>query len=678
MKSKILSVILILFMIVLSTVPALAEDTESKKLEELILKVKQILDIPEQYNNFTYSSNETEQQITLWNLNWENTKGDSNISVSIDSDGNFHSYNKYIYSKDQTGTGNYSKSDCKKQAEEFLQKVIPNRANQLKEDTHITYRSYDNHTFRYKLYIKDIPVEFSSVTVEVNKYTNEVVRFNSDGLEDLDYPQSTNIINLQEATKLYLDRVGISLKYYSYYDYNTRRLKVFPAYSLDSNNISIDSNTGKLMNVYNHYYNFAKQEMSADEVGNAGGARVSLNPEEIAEIENTSTLISKQKAESIVRENIDLINDDTKLESISLGKSYIDNKYIYSLYFDNAYAQVNASSGELIAFSSYKTNEAAANSALSQSKAKEIAQQFLEKISSDKLKQTKYKESYIVENPEKDTKSSYNFEFVRQINGMDFVDNYLSIDIDKNTGDITNYWNKWYDDVEINDIGYIITDEDAFNKLNEIGNFGLSYTMIDENKVGLVYKFTTLDNGYLLDPIKAIRIDYKGEEYIDETSLPEYSDIQGHWCEEYVTKLLENGYYIKSEKFNPNNRITQSIFLKYLYSTRQNSFTEDEFYKNLIEKGIITKEEVAPNSYITIEEAAKFITRYMGYDKIAIHSEIFTNLFENKISDEYKGYVTICYALKIIDTATDNTMKNKDNVTNAQAAKMIYTLINLK
>lgn len=675
MKSKILSIILSLSMAVLSSVPTLAAENESNKLEELILKVNQTLDIPDEFSDFTYSSNEVEDSVNLWYMNWENPKDNSNISVTIDNDGNFCNYNKYVYNKEQTGTGNYSKADCRKQAEDFLQKVIPEHINQLKEDTKTTYRSYDNHSFRYKLYVKDIPVEFSSVTVEVNKYTNEVVNFNAEGLENLDYPQSSSSINLQQATKLYLDRVGISLKHYSYYDYNTKKLKVFPAYSLDNNIIGIDANTGKLMTVYNNYYSFAEGKLMNASTDEAGTVRDSLKPEEIAEIESTSTLISKQKAESIVRENISSIDDNTELKSISLQKSYIDNKYVYSLYFDSAYAQVNASSGELIAFSNYKTTEADSSTDVSQSKAKEIAEQFLEKVSSDKLKQTKYKEPYIIENEQKDKDSNYVFEFIRQINGIDFLSNYLSICIDK-SGDIVDYRNRWYDNVSLNDIGHVMTEEDAFNKLNEVGNFRLTYTMIDKNKVGLVYKFTTLDNEYLLEPIKAIRLNYKGEQYVDET-LPEYSDIKGHWCEQYVTELLESGYYIKSEKFNPNNRITQLSFLRYLYSPRQNSFTEDEFYQNLIEKGIINKEEVAPNSYITIEEVAKFITRYMGYDKIATHSEIFADLFTGNITDEYKGYVTICYALGIVESS-DKTINTKQNVTNAQAAKMIYTLINLK
>lgn len=677
MKSKILSTILILSTIFMTSISTFAAESEneSETLKQLILKVNQVIEIPKEYNDFSYSLNNSDirgKNIDIWSLNWANDTY-SNISVSIDSEGNFYSYYKNLYNNTETGTGNFSRNDSKQVAQQFLEKVIPTYVNQLREDDNAinTIRG-NNHTFRYKLYVNDIPVEFSLVTVNVNKYTNEVIGFSADGLEDINYPSSNNIITKQDAKKLYLDRVGVNLKYYSYFDYKTKKLKVFPAYSLNDDNIAIDSNTGKLMLLHSYGFNPLTKEAAADEMSVSAGG---LTPEEEAEVKNTSNLISKEKAESIVRENVPIISSDMKVSSVSLSKSNIDSKYIYSIYFEEAFAQVNAVTGELISFFSYKPTETGSLD-LSQTKSKEIAQQFLEKVASDKLTQTRYDEPYIVENPQ-EIGSNYQFKFIRQINGIDFIDNYLNVEIDKTTGDIVRYSNTWYDNVAINDIGYVMTDEIAFDKFDEVGKFGLSYSMVDEDKVGLVYKFTNLDNGYLLDPIKSVRLDYKGEEYSDE-SLPEYSDIKGHWCEEYVTKLLENGYYIKGDKFNPNNQITQIRFLKYLYSPRQNSFnTDDEFYQGLIEKELIDKEDVTPNSYITLQDAAKFITKYMGYEKLAVHPEIFANLFENKVSDEYKGYITICYSLGIIEANADNTIRNSDSITNAQTAKMIYKLINL-
>ena len=220
------------------------------------------------------------------------------------------------------------------------------------------------------------------------------------------------------------------------------------------------------------------------------------------------------------------------------------------------------------------------------------------------------------------------------------------------------------------DISKAMTKEDAFNKIKELTSFGLQYIMLDKNKVGLVYNFKNLNENYIIDPISGIRLDYTGQAYKDN-KLPEYTDISGHWCEKTVKELLENGYYIDGEKFNPDMNITQINFFKYIYSPMKNNYTDDEFYDMLIQNGVIKKEEKAPNSFVSNQDAAKFIVRYLGYDKVAIHPEIFINPFKDNVEEQYKGYAAMCYALNIIKGDRNGNFNGTHNISNAEAATII-------
>lgn len=128
------------------------------------------------------------------------------------------------------------------------------------------------------------------------------------------------------------------------------------------------------------------------------------------------------------------------------------------------------------------------------------------------------------------------FNYVRQVNGIEFSGNYLNVEVDKNTGKIIGYDNNWYDNASFPDISNIISKEAAFNKIKDLAGFSLQYTMLDANKVGIVYDFINKNDSYIIDPINGIRIDYSGKAY-RENKLPEYTDINGHWCEKTVREL---------------------------------------------------------------------------------------------------------------------------------------------
>lgn len=683
-KRKILGCILVLCMVITISTPAFGADTDSASLEKAIVYVKEIISIPAEYTDFTYSSSEydlNDSKVKVWKLSWNDLeKNKGQISVSIDEYGNLIKYDKYDADNNSKILAKITKSEGEEVAEKFLQKVVPNYAKNMKNiDYNFNNGSDSEYYYKFEEFANDIPVDFISFNIGVNKQTGEVTSLSE--LEPQNktfvYPVADGIIEKQEAEKAYINNINLQLKYYSSYDYKQKKINVFAAYSLDPNESkAINAKNGEVVNLYRPIYVNSKGDSGFSEKSTADASvNNELTKEEVEAINNISGLITKEKAEGIIRGNIDGIASDEKVANASLTKENIDDKYIWKITFDSAYGQVDARTGELLSF--YYYNEKG-NKNISKNEAQNIAENFLKKVSPLKFNQTKYDDSdYILYNKSLESDDNgqyYLFNYNRIVNGIEFVNNSLNVRVNMTTGKIVEYNSNWYDNITFPDISGVMNKENAFNKIDEMVNFALEYNRISKDEIALIYNFRDLNERYLLDPIKGIRLDYNGQPYKDK-STPNYNDISGTACEKTVKALLENGYYITGDKFNPNSNITQINFLKYLYSPVQNYYNDDEFYEMLISNGVIKKEEKSPNSIITNKEAAKLIVRYLGYDKVAQNPEIFKSSFNDEIDLKYVGYVSICYGLGIMKGDKSGKFNGNRYMTNAKAAEAIYNLL---
>lgn len=672
------------------SIPAFGAEEDSSSLEQAIITAKNIITVPDDYTDFTHDLSERDTangKVKVWMLNWSEKEGKNGyISASVGEDGFLYSYNKSINDENSSGLAKITKSEAKTEAEKFLDKVVPSSSEQMKEiDNNYNDYSGDEYNFTYQEFVNEVPVSFVTMNIGVNKYSGEVTSFNGENpeIKGIEYPNLNGIISQDEAGKAYIEKLGINLKYYSYYDDKQKKMNIFAGYSIDNNtNKAIDAKTGQAVALYKEepmYVNKADGTVGNASQNSLFETEAALTQEEIDAINNVSKLITKEKAESILREAFDIIPADMKVNDASLNKNYINDGYTWRISFDKAYGEVNAESGEVISLH-YYNNDNNSNKNISETYGRNIAENFLKKVTPDNFAQTKYEESnnnpvtlkIRTIQPEGDILS---YSYVRQVNGIEFPDNSLRVEVSKTNGKVVGYDKNWYENVSFPNVSKAMDKAAAFNKIKELAEFGLEYTMIDKDKVGLVYNFINSDN-YIIDPVSGIRLDYTGQAY-KENKLPEYSDIKGQWCEKVVKELLDNGYYIDGDKFNPNMSITQINFFKYMYSpVKDNYSSDDEFYDMLIQNGIIKKEEKAPNSLVSNQDAAKFIIRYLGYDNIAVHPEIFNNPFKDNIDEKYKGYAAMCYGLNIIK-GTNGDFNGTHNISNAEAAVIIYNLISV-
>ena len=673
-------------LILTSAIPAFADDTTtSKGLEQAILQVKSITTIPSDYKVFQYSSNTYEENgknVSVWYLNWNNDDYSGGISATGEDGGYLINFNTYS-SKPKEGLGTISRDAAEKKAEAFLAKVRPDIASKLRAMPNTNYNNGDRHYFNFKPYINDAIVSYVDVNVEVDRFTGEVIGYNFTGSsEDLSkLPDASGVIGLEAAQKAYLDKIKVDLSYYSNYDYNKRILTVFPAYSgANREGKAIDAKTGEPVDLYNDYiYYGGMGDGGAMKTASSNASDSQLTQEELNAITGLSSLITKEKAESVLRSTIPGLVSNEKVLSTSLTKNYVEkDKYQWEIGFDGAYGVVNAKTGEVTSYYIYNEDSRSGHAALTEEKAREKVDAFIKKMAPEKFEQSRFYESPNIRLYKTDSNvTDYSFNYYRQVNGVDFIDNGFTVIVNKDSGVVTNYDCTWYDNVTFPSIEKVISPEDAFKTINTTGKMGLMYKKIKADQAALVYDFTVPANDYLIDPTTGGKLGYDGKAY-KETALPEYTDIKGHWAEAKILKLLENGYYLQGEKFNPNQKINQLSFLRYLYSPIQMYYDDDSFYDLMINDKIIKKEEKSPTAVMTRQDAAKFIVRYLGQGRAAEHPEIFINPFKDKVSDAYKGYAAICYGLKVMQGDKNGRFNGTNQVSNAEAAVMIYNALQVK
>lgn len=677
-RKKIISILLSLCISLSSmSIAAFGAEIDSENFEQAIVNVKSIVSISDDYKNFSHSArqiNQGDDTITVWDLEWENDDEDNGgyISAEIDSYGNLCRYSSFKYDYDSSGLIKVSREKAENTAYEFLKKVLPDYCSDMK----IVDRDYndvygDEYNFTYQQYVNNIPVDFVKVNIGVNKFTGELESYSGleAGFKKMDYPNTEGIMDIEDAKSRYIDNIQGDFSYYSSYNYKEKNNKNFASYSVN-NGKAVDAKSGDIVNTNNSKFDFYADKYSMGDIESAvdESGTAELSEAEKEEVNNISGLISKEKAQEVIKENIDLFSN-RNIFDVVLNKNYISNMYIWEINFDNGYVEVNARTGEVIAFYLYDAVSGNGNNTFDEQAAKEKAENLLKRLAGNKFSQTRLNDEY------SDPKGSlYEFNYIRQINGKNFMNNKLNVSIDKNTGNIVGYNSIWYDDANLPDVSQAISKTDAFNKFNDSESFGLHYVLNEKNTVELVYGFSEENFPYYIDALTGNKIDSMGNEY-KSNKLPEYNDIQGHWCEKIVKELLDSGYYIPEDKFNPNTNISQINFFKYMLSRDMSDYSEDELYEILIDRGIVKKEERNASGPVTNKDAAKFITRYLGYDKLAQNSKIFNNVFKDSIDDDYLGYANICYGLNIIKGDSKGNFNENQCVNNAKAALYIYNIV---
>jgi len=677
-------------------------DSSAGSMETALIAAKTLLEIDDSvFTEFSYSSSfsnyETREGL-IWSFNWSDNKN-GYIYAIVQGDGTVLQYYKYNYRGSTFGFAEISKETAIKTADGFIKRAKPDTYSYFKAPDDIFVSIHDGeYRLVYYAEVNGYAFKASVVTVSINKFTGEVIGYSTSNVNPRNYnfESASNLISESAAVAAYAEKIGLSLEYRSFFNYEDGSIKVFPVYLFNAgSNRYISAKNGEVVEyVYDlgaddgalYGTNQAAPEAAYDMA--AGGTGASLTPAEIAAIDKVSNYITSEQALQKLLEVMGLTDLDIKAlgqQYIGLNRDYYNrDRYYYSIdmyrsldvtpkddeimYFSGS---VDAESGRVISFSFNYYGIPLSAGDFSEKQAADAVEAFLKKNAPDEYAKSKLDETQGTAVSPSNYRGDYYVNYNRYENDIVFRDNGISLSFNRFTGKITRYSLNWYDNVTFPGISNVLAPESALAAFVESSGSSINYITTGNGNTSLVYAF---ESGRLIDPFSGKALEYNGEPMNENAQAPDYSDIAGHWSEKAVKRLLDNGVYLWGGKFEPNKVMTELEFLQYLLLIEPSYYRAEptEFFA---ERGIDIAAD--PDKTLTRQEAVRIIVEYLGYKKLAQQSERFVYPFTDSIKQEYKGYVTICYMLGII--SGDNGKFNaSSNITRAQAAVILQNLIIVK
>jgi len=665
-----------------------------KQLKKAIVRSKELFNIGSEYDEFRQEVSTREGQV-LFYLNWSDSKGKlGNVNVTITEDGTVTSFSKWKprYDEQRPQLPKISKEEGLKTAEDFIKKVSPKFADSIKyidvqEPLNIYSDGYNYYFIRTE---NGIPYYNNNINIYIDNSTGEVKDYYTYWDMDLVFPDKEDIISLEKAQGLYEEKIGLDLLYKT--NYIDKKTKTYLAYGPLNANLGINAKNGEVVPL-NDYYGI--YEKSTDMGGMGSGVRENLSPDEQEAVEGISGLISKEEAEKIARDILEL-DSEYKLRDANLYSNWRNpNEYNWNMDFvkkikDNYFytnISINAKTKKLLSFYKDDPIDPEEKPKYAKEKALEIAKEYIKKVSPDKLDLIELDKGYywVEPIPEQDPQRIYRFQFNRKIDNAYVEDEGISIMVDGVNGKVREFRIAW-NDIEFPSKDNVIPVEKAYDILFKDIGMELKYIypdryeeVIKEKKEAILVYGLKSDKPANIDANTGTLLNYRGEPYKKQTTIS-YNDIDNSYAKDKIKILAQYGIALPGEEFKPKEKITQRDFL-YLLAKASTPYmdidsSEENLYNTLINSGIIKENEKAPEKIVTKEEGIKYIIRALKYDKIADLTEIYKDIFKDTkdIDPKLKGYVSIAYGLKIVEGSNGN-LNPKAELKREDGANMIYNYL---
>lgn len=692
---KYLILLLIVTLILGGAMPnaAFGESRLDAKLEEVILKVKKIFNISNDYDTFNSRINSYDNE-TYFYMSWSDSTGKlKNISVNADVDGNIIYFDQYdsVYKEPESKLPNYTKEEATKLALEFIGRVSPDLFSQIElvENQNYSY-SYDTmYYFTFQRMVNNIPFPENYINLHINKYTGEVNNYSVTWDRTLEFPSPDKIISLEEGKKAFMDEIGLKLFYKNSYTpiriLNTgEETNYFLAYTtMEGNRKGIDAFTGKALDI--SYYIIYDRAAEESVMKNSAAG---ITPEERVEIDKLTGIKSIEEIERLARNILDL-DKDYKLQSKNLYSDVRNpGDYRWSLYFLktlekdkhlSADISINAKTGQMLSFSKYEPHDKDDKPVINKNQALKLAEEYINKIYPDKVNDIEL----LVNENLKDDQQSYHFSFIRKIDDIYVENDIIGVGVDAISNKISSFSINWFKG-NFPPKGEIIPIDKAYEVLfNDIG-YELKYISIynyekpngENREIRLVYAVKT-SKPLLISANSGGILDYSGKPY-KENEVVVYEDIDDSYAREKIRTLAEYGVAFKTTEFKPKDKIIQKDFLYLLWKSQYPYRTEDDdmeqIYKDLIRIRVLKEDEKNPEAYVTKQEAVKFVIRMMSLEKVAQIEGIYKEIFKDAkdISKDLIGYVNIAYGLNIISGDGNGSILPRYELKREDAASIIY------
>ena len=686
-------------------------ETSESGFETALIAVKTLIEVDDDvFTDFNYSSSysnyETREGL-IWYFNWSGEQNLKYSYISATASENGVLLNFYKYASDGKGFGLavISKAEAVSISGEFIKRANPDTYGYYKpaSDVYVNIGSRE-YTVVFNAEVNGYPFTAATLYCRVDKFTGEVTGYNTSNYDPrwYEFEDAAAIISEEEAVAAYVEKIGLGLEYVSIYNYESGETTILPVYRFSSfGDRFISAVTGDVVQyVYDRAVSGADTgaggasspaAMAENQMGASDSSgRASLSPAEIAASERVSSFITSEQAlQNLLGtagiEDLDIGGFPDQY--ISLYRDYVDrDRYCYNISLSSfgipeargttlygVYGRVEAETGRVLSFDLYYDSgfggevpeeeftddqvDAIVESFLKKEAPAEFAKSVLEFMYSPGVDPYSYRRGYY-------------YQYVRYENDIPFRNNSITLSFDARSGRITSYNLNWNDSASFPDVGNVLEAVEALSVFAAQSGSSIFYTTAGDGKAALVYQF---NYSAFIDPFTGMALDYNGMPPSEAGAPPDYKDIGGHWCEDVVMKLLDNGIVMWGGSFEPDMTLTQIEFLQFLMLTEPYYYYGYSPAMFFADRNIDI--QIEDDKIITRQDAVWMITQYLGYARLAEQSEWFVYPFSDDVGDDYRGYVTICYMLGIVNGDGAGGFGAGDNITRAQAAMMIYNLI---
>ncbi len=643
-------------------------------LEKLTLSVKQRVEIPEKYTEFSTNTRWDKDGSRTVYFEWKTVEDDF-INVCATMDGIITDYYNSAY-EIRRGISKITAEKAVEIANLFMKKVNPDIASEyvfLEENVRKDY----GISIIAERFVGKARVAGDQASITLDGETGEVVSLYVLNT-DYNFESQESVISLEDAKMKFSERTQLSICYI-----DGKGGDIIPVYldygKLYEEGFGIDAFTGEGV-----YY-----MPESDNRGGAGGvtndkfmgaikedsaADIYLTETELKDLSKYENYITKEDAEKKLKSIKAFGIENFTLQSASYSEKFIykDDERVsdgmnlsLSFTYNKLYARatLDAESGEILSFYRYQTeNEAKIDS----EKAKKIADDFMAEYCNKP-----YMKATVIERHSLSRNIYY-----EEVETVPYINNETSVNVDLNSGYISNYINGFdeYDKTKLIDWSQVIANNMAHKNYINGCEYELAYidiygtTAMPLYKIGVkeepvkVYKlfYRIKEKPYVVDALTGELLMADGEPY--EKTYKSFKDIEGHWCETAVNALVDNGYLqVEGVNFNPNDAIT-------VKEANEMLSVASLYRKNINKK---------PTENLNRIEAVKAIICGAGYEKVGELSEIYKPVFGDfsSIASEDMGYVALAKGFGIVKGDQNGNFNPDTITTKASFAVMIYNYI---
>ncbi|MCD8049451.1 MAG: S-layer homology domain-containing protein [Clostridia bacterium] len=641
---------------------------ETGGAESVLIKVKEKIDVPEELTEFEYSE-QTYSGSVIYSFSWRDEDFNSSIDVTTDKDGNITYYYAYTSgsSSSEMKLVAVSEEEALAVADAFIKKALPEFAEggdvlQLREDATYTdaYGDQKNFTFIYSRWYKGIEVYGNTVTVRVRARSDDVRVTVLNSLLDYDAEFAEDLTNdLTEADYMEVFPIDVMYKSIGYKDDtedDELQQDVRMVYVIEQGLVAASDKAEFTPEANDITYETS--DAAAGDSESTNGSKL-LTQKELDELDRMDSLLKADELEEYLRgmEELDMTDDMTLDNSYTYKAG--EGEYTINLSFENEdgrylSAQFDAVTGELLYLYNSGDWSNAEYTDAEYDAAAETMRAFLEKVASDKMGETS------------EEMSGSTLTASRVVNGIKYPANYVKVSYNVANNRLRSYSVKWDDDVS-----YFPNPDNALAE-NEVyaAAFGstIEFKQVLAKRDGVYVPAATIDTSVTLDAMTGESV-YKTSE-----RKTGYDDIEGHWAEDEIQALLEQGIYLEGDSFNPDDAATQGDMIRlfgaafYYVSYARTSEID---YAWLAKYRGIDFENADENALATREDAFVCMAKMMGCGDL-IELDIYKETFAD--ADDFglvpaKGAAAILKGMGILN---GDYARPQDYLTRAEAAVMVY------